>query len=105
MAVNDIKANISVIIDLTSPAVVIHPKEIVEGDTVTLQCQVSGTQPLKYTWFKDGNPLEEHADGFSLKNINRNETGKYSCAVENSFGKKTSTGKLINVLCKKFLIN
>ena len=99
---NDIKANVSAIIDLVSPTVVIHPKEIVEGDTVTLQCQVSGTQSLKYTWFKDGNPIEEHADGFSLKNINRNETGKYSCGVENSFGKKISSGKLINVLCKKF---
>ena len=99
---NAIKANMSVIIDLTSPTVVIHPKEVAESHTITLQCQVSGTQPLKYAWFKDGNPIEEHADGFSLKNINRNETGKYSCAVENSFGKKTSIGKLINILCKKF---
>ena len=61
--------------------------------TITIRCPVSGVPTPSVTWEKDGQeiiPEDEHsltADNSLVLKGAEAESGKYTCRVENKFGK------------------
>uniref|UniRef100_A0A8C5PWD1 Ig-like domain-containing protein n=1 Tax=Leptobrachium leishanense TaxID=445787 RepID=A0A8C5PWD1_9ANUR len=64
---------------------------IKQGDSVTLTCQVNGSNPAidTYTWYKNG---QVHSTGelIYFRSISRNDSGEFRCEAENVIGKQTS---------------
>ncbi|KAH7641815.1 immunoglobulin domain containing protein [Dermatophagoides farinae] len=71
--------------------------EQTKGSDLVLTCNVAkGSKPLRFQWFKNGVELSntgrstiENKDIFSfftLRNIDSNDVGNYSCVVTNKFG-------------------
>ena len=75
------------------------------GTNTIFRAAVSGTAPLGYQWFKDGNPL---ADGgnisgslsnvLTVANLTTNDTGAYSLTANNAAGSATSSNAVLTVL-------
>ncbi len=72
---------------------------VTKGSFFRLLCQSSaGTKPLFFQWSKNGNILTnspeseykiENNDDYSLftiKSVDRSDSGNYSCVVRNAFG-------------------
>ena len=72
---------------------------VIEGDTFSLTCEVSGDPEPNVTWITVSN--DEHSYGNILKftNITRGDSGKYTCETTNSCGDE-SRNESINVFCK-----
>ncbi|KAM4726436.1 neuregulin 2a isoform 2-T2 [Anableps anableps] len=79
-----------------------NPIIVDEGSKLTVKCEATGNSVLTYTWFKDGNELKTNRKvkiksnlKFSRVQINRaklEDSGNYTCVVENKLGKDNSTG-------------
>ena len=81
--------------------------------TITIRCPVSGVPTPAVTWQKDGVPVIAGGKIFLIKGNQQlivrvakgEDSGKYSCSVENSFGKDTLSsivkimGKCLIHLC------
>ena len=75
------------------------------GTNTIFRAAVSGTAPLGYQWFKDGNPL---ADGgnisgslsnvLTVANLTTNDNGAYSLTANNAAGSATSSNAVLTVL-------
>ena len=72
---------------------------MIEGDTFSLTCEVSGDPMPNVTWITLSN--DEHSYGHILNftNITRRDSGDYACETENRCGKE-SRNESINVFCK-----
>ena len=62
---------------------------------IRLKCRATGAPPLTYTWLKDGDKMpRRRMDPFlntstwslKLKDLEPNDSGKYTCVVSNSYG-------------------
>uniref|UniRef100_T1K1W5 Uncharacterized protein n=1 Tax=Tetranychus urticae TaxID=32264 RepID=T1K1W5_TETUR len=73
---------------------------------LVVTCVVSnGEKPIKFEWFKDGNPMEskdevniKHHEMYSfleLKNLKSKHIGNYTCLARNRFGTDSFTSKLL----------
>uniref|UniRef100_A0A671V0N8 Neuregulin 2a n=1 Tax=Sparus aurata TaxID=8175 RepID=A0A671V0N8_SPAAU len=79
-----------------------NPIIVDEGSKLTVKCEATGNPLPTYRWFKDGNELKKSKKvriRSSQKNsrvqINRaklEDSGNYTCVVENPLGKDNSTG-------------
>ncbi|XP_062289120.1 pro-neuregulin-2, membrane-bound isoform-like [Scomber scombrus] len=79
-----------------------NPLIVDEGSKLTVKCEATGNPAPTYRWFKDGNELKKSKKvriKSSQKNsrvqINRaklEDSGNYTCVVENQLGKDNSTG-------------
>ncbi|KAM4546513.1 neuregulin 2a isoform 2-T2 [Fundulus diaphanus] len=85
-----------------------NPIIVVEGSKLIVKCEATGDPVLNYTWFKDGNELKRNKK-VKLKrkgsrvHINRatlEDSGNYTCVVENTLGKHNST-RTVNIQSKK----
>lgn len=75
-----------------------------KGDTVRMECEITGKPVPKYNWTKDDQPLpldkrykvRETNYGSRLKILNADpmDSGMYTCIAYNNFGQKNTTGKL-----------
>ena len=60
-------------------------------EKVKLTCKAEGSQPISYTWTKDGKPLnlkkyEAHKFTLRIGNVAISDKGNYTCTASNSFG-------------------
>lgn len=70
------------------------------GSSVRFKCQASGTPPPVITWWKDQTPLPPPRQGkrpqwtLTLKNLQPQDSAKYTCHVSNPAGHINATYKL-----------
>uniref|UniRef100_A0A8D3AIS3 Neuregulin 2a n=1 Tax=Scophthalmus maximus TaxID=52904 RepID=A0A8D3AIS3_SCOMX len=79
-----------------------NPIIVDEGKRLTVKCEATGNPLPTYRWFKDGNELKKNKK-VKIKNSQKNskvqiskakleDSGNYTCVVENPLGKDNSTG-------------
>lgn len=80
------------------PAISSQPRSLTlnPGGFVSLWVEASGSGPLLYQWFKDGDPIPG-ATGrfFAVDAVTAQEAGGYSVEVTNAFGTTTSSAATI----------
>ncbi|RVE63802.1 hypothetical protein OJAV_G00140030 [Oryzias javanicus] len=79
-----------------------NPIIVDEGKKLTVKCEASGNPDPAYTWFKDGNELKrskririrsnQKSSRVQISKAKLEDSGNYTCVVENSVGKDNSTG-------------
>ena len=87
-----------------------HPQNITtrEGQNVTLHCNATGNPAPKISWYKDGYPinnsfstiLSPSHEQLTITNVNRTDSGDYTCRAKNRVGTDTSNASTITVQCK-----
>ncbi|GBL76503.1 Titin [Araneus ventricosus] len=81
------------------------PSQIKRGDIANLMCSLArGSLPVRFTWIKDGKPIENRQtvnivsnEGFSnlvIKSVDETSVGNYTCIVSSSFGSDNFTAQL-----------
>ncbi|XP_070547367.1 peroxidasin homolog [Ptychodera flava] len=65
------------------PVVTIDRDPVIEGDDVTLTCSSSGIPPPVYTWYHNGEALNNHGKIHRIHGIDSADSGIYSCHVTN----------------------
>lgn len=60
------------------------------NDTLLLTCKVSGSEPISYQWFKDGEQLQDggrvsgsNSSRLEVKPVDGNDFGSYQCIAKN----------------------
>ena len=83
---------------MSSSIQAIDDQKVIEGDNVTLMCNVMGVPTPMVSWMT---PDSQGVSGYKLEvtNINRSQAGKYSCEASNECGNATETAT-IHVQCK-----
>ena len=76
----------------------IDDQKVIEGDNVTLMCNIMGMPPPMVSWMT---PDSQRVSGYKLevKNIRRIQAGEYTCEASNECGNATETAT-IHVQCK-----
>ncbi|XP_075887580.1 neuregulin 2a isoform X5 [Nelusetta ayraudi] len=79
-----------------------NPMTVEEGQHLTVKCEATGSPLPTYTWFKDGNKLKKSQNvkikskpkhsRVQIKGARLEDSGNYTCVVENSLGRDNSTG-------------
>ncbi|KAM9729573.1 neuregulin 2a isoform 4-T4 [Menidia menidia] len=79
-----------------------NPIIVDEGRKLTVKCEATGNPPLTYRWFKDGNELKkspkvkirnnQKSSRVQISSAKLEDSGNYTCVVENSLGRDNSTG-------------
>ncbi|XP_066582905.1 fasciclin-2 isoform X2 [Prorops nasuta] len=74
----------------------VSPKDIIEGETVSIPCRAKGKPPPKYSWVKsitqqnlsDADRFGVDADTgiLTITNVNREDAGEYRCIASNAAG-------------------
>jgi hypothetical protein len=102
------KSEIAIVKAADPPELITEPEnrvDAVPGRKVTFSVKVSGSDPLKYQWQRDGVKLED-ANGFSGTNTSTltvarvskpEHEGEYTCMVSNGCGEATSNAATLTV--------
>ncbi|XP_062867690.1 neuregulin 2a isoform X2 [Trichomycterus rosablanca] len=80
------------------------PVSVEEGEKLIMKCEASGSTPLKYMWYKDGNVLKKSKE-VRIRASKRNskiqiakarleDSGNYMCVVENEIGSRNTTSSV-----------
>ena len=86
-------------LDLKQPVLHVLPFQTVnELDSFILTCDVDGTPPIQYKWYKD-NIIIDQAKSSSSKAM-RVDSGNYRCVTINSAGLVKSKAILMKINCK-----
>ena len=72
---------------------------MIEGDTFSLTCEVSGDPEPNVTWITVSNDEHSYGNILSFTNITRGDSGHYTCETKNRCGSE-SRNESINVFCK-----
>lgn len=74
------------------------------GSNVTLECRVSGSQPLVVSWYKDKNEIHsgdkykldysESTAAVMITDLEQSDGGVYTCRASNAAGEKETSGVL-----------
>ena len=68
---------------------------VAEGQNITLSVGVKGTEPFKFTWYKNNDSVfVSDYDSFPIKNAQLSHAGSYKVIVTNGFGQDSSKGGL-----------
>lgn len=74
-------------------------RDVLLGQTLTLDVAASGTAPLFYQWFKASEPIVgATGDVFTIPNAQTSDSGRYSVEVRNNYGAITAGGDNVNVV-------
>jgi hypothetical protein len=82
------------------PRITAQPQSqtVAEGDPVTFNVAATGTAPLTYQWFRDGQALAGFTIAtFSLPHAALADAGTYFCRVTNDFGEAFSSNAVLTV--------
>ncbi|MBR5691436.1 MAG: immunoglobulin domain-containing protein, partial [Verrucomicrobia bacterium] len=85
---------------ITAPEISIQPKDqsVNEGDPVTFDITVNGTEPFNYQWYKDGVAINGAVEStYSIRSAQLSDAGKYSVRVSNNAGSVTSESAELKV--------
>ncbi|XP_050963044.1 B-cell receptor CD22-like [Labeo rohita] len=81
-----------------SVSVSISPSgEIVEGDSVTLNCSSDSNPPAEISWFK-GKKFVGSGRIYSISKISSDHSGEYKCKSKNKHGDKYSNAVTLNIM-------
>ena len=74
---------------------------VLEDRDLNLTCNASGLPKPTINWTKEkpGN-LVKQGKVLTIKNINRNDAGDYTCTADNGFGKPENQTVYVNVTCE-----
>ena len=72
---------------------------VIEGDTFSLTCEVSGNPGPNVTWITVSNDEYSYGNILNFTNITRDDSGDYTCETKNRCGSE-SRNESINVFCK-----
>lgn len=72
-----------------------------DGNSVTLVCEVSGVPVPQITWVKDGAEVQKGGKSYTIESAVRSDSGSYTCVATNIAGGVKATSQL-NVLGKQF---
>ncbi|KAL1281335.1 hypothetical protein QQF64_000138, partial [Cirrhinus molitorella] len=90
--------HLSVTYSPKSVSVFISPShEIVEGDSVTMNCSSDSNPPAKFSWFKGGTFVRSGRI-YRISKIRSDHSGKYKCKARNEHGEKYSHSVTLNVM-------
>ncbi|MBO4715185.1 MAG: immunoglobulin domain-containing protein, partial [Verrucomicrobia bacterium] len=100
----------SVIPVVEPPVITGQPQDVTvdEGSTILLMVTVTGSEPLYYQWFKDGNPISGLSarirityinghSGLSILHAKKSDSGHYTVTVSNEAGTVTSRTAVVTV--------
>ena len=90
-------------LDLKQPILHVTPSETVnEMDSFILTCDVDGTPPIQYKWYKDNTIIDQAKSSGSLimNKAMRLDSGNYRCVAINSAGLVKSKSMLMKINCK-----
>ena len=92
------------------PEITANPQNTtrIEGDNVTLSCNVDGNPVPTISWTRDGSPvstsgrisISDDKKQLTITNVKRTDSGEYRCVANNSLGNATSNAATLNVKCK-----
>ena len=71
------------------PSIVAQPQSqaVTSGDSVAFSVTASGTPPLNYQWFFNGQPIRAATgSSYSIAEVQTNQAGAYTVGVSNSYG-------------------
>ncbi|XP_065644363.1 hemicentin-1 isoform X4 [Hydra vulgaris] len=68
-----------------------------ENRSAVLNCSVNGSQPIKYTWYKDNLPIYGYSTTIVFYGVKRSDHGVYTCHANNLAGTKISNAVLLMV--------
>ena len=77
----------------TAPSVSLSPALLTRnfGDYISFNITVSGSNPMTFQWFKDGEPIPNAtSSGYWINNANASAIGQYHVVVSNVLGTATS---------------
>jgi hypothetical protein len=96
-SVTSIVANVSI---LTAPVLVNQPSgtTLLVGQTLVLSVQATGSQPLTYQWFRNGQLISDLSGStLTIPSVTLSDAGLYSVIVSNGAGSVTSAAVPITV--------
>ncbi|GAB5466153.1 MAG: hypothetical protein Kapaf2KO_15890 [Candidatus Kapaibacteriales bacterium] len=71
---------------------------IKEGEAITMTFDVSGDEPIEYTWMKDGQEIQKSAmNTFEITAAVKADAGTYMVVAENECGRVTSANATLTV--------
>ncbi len=85
---------------LTGPEISLHPEDrlLAPGDSGTIAVTATGSPPLTYQWFRDGDLLPAATSPqLTLSPASAEDSGRYEVTVANAQGSVTSRASLIRV--------
>ncbi len=87
--------------DLMAPVIIVHPANqyVQEGGNITFQVVASGSAPLHYQWYKDGEIIPNEINPLLiLSGVTSMDAGSYHVTVSNNQGIQTSNTASLNIL-------
>ena len=70
---------------------IISPGNPVIGEAYFMAITATGTEPLEYQWYKDGDSIiDTNNDSITFDTLVESDSGIYHCIVSNNFGSDTS---------------
>ncbi|YCM46680.1 immunoglobulin domain-containing protein [Verrucomicrobiaceae bacterium 227] len=99
-SVTSITANLSVNATPVPPVITSAPRgeSVAVGGVALFNATASGSQPLSYQWFKDGQPLSgQNASQLRLSGVAATDAGNYTVAVTNTAATVTSGAAALSI--------
>lgn len=82
----------------------IAPVDAVVGESADFECHVTGTQPIKVSWAKDGKEIRsggnyqisylENSAHLTILKVDKGDSGQYTCYAVNEVGKDSCAAQL-----------
>lgn len=82
----------------------LSPQEVIVGDSIELECHMTGSAPMKVTWSKDHKDIRtggnykisfvENTPHLTILKADKGDTGKYFCHASNDMGKDSCSADI-----------